>query len=119
MMSKKRATLIAAMVMAMGLTTIGTASAHDTATCGGLFGEVHGYHIVADYVTGEGSELLGGPGIEWPPTEYNAAGGAALPGGPGPGFHFGLGVAPGASFCTDSNSGVIYTNPGQGRPQNS
>lgn len=118
-MKAKRAGVIAAMVMAMSLTTIGAASAHGTATCGGLFGEVHGYHIVADYVTGIGSDVLAGPGIEWPPTEYNAAGGAALPGGPGPGFHFVNGVAPGASFCNEgAQSGVIYTNPGQGRPQN-
>ncbi len=119
MMTRTRATVIAAMVMALSLTTIGTASAHGEATCDGVFGEVHGYHVVADYVTGEGSEFLGGPGLDWPPTEYNAAGGAALPGGPGPAFHFGLGVPPGASFCTGANSAVIYSNPGQGRPQNS
>lgn len=71
-------------------------------TCSGLFGGYpHGYHIVADYVTGIGSELLGGPGIEWPPTGLNAAGGAALPGGPGPAFHGEKGVAPGASFCIE------------------
>jgi hypothetical protein len=64
-----------------------------------LGGHPHGYHIVADYVTGIGSELLGGPGIDWPPTGLNAAGGAVTPGGPGPGFHFIEGVAPGASFC--------------------
>jgi len=120
MMTNKRASLIAAMVMAMSLTTISSASAEGTPTCGGLFGEVHGYHIIADYVTGIGSDVLGGPGIEWPPTEYNAAGGAALPGGPGPAFHFVNKVAPGASFCTGTaNSYVIYSNPGRGRPQNS
>jgi hypothetical protein len=119
-MKTKRTIVMAAAVMAMSLATIGAASAHDTATCDNLFGEVHGYHILADYVTGIGSELLEGPGLDWPPTEYNAAGGAALPGGPGPAFHFVNEVAPGASFCTGgAQSGVIYTNPGQGRPQNS
>ena len=78
-------------------------------TCSALFeGYPHGYHILADYVTGVGSELLGGPGIDWPPTGLNAAGGAALPGGPGPSFHFENGVAPGASFCTDSSSPGVH-----------
>ena len=74
-------------------------AAHDESTCSDLFGYPHGYHIVADYVTGLGSELLGGPGIAWPPRGLNAAGGAALPGGPGPGFHFPNDIPPGASFC--------------------
>jgi hypothetical protein len=74
-------------------------------TCSRLFnGNPHGYHVVADYVTGIGSELLGGPGIAWPPTRVNAAGGAAHPGGP---YHGGA-IAPGASFCTDSNSPGIH-----------
>ena len=64
------------------------------------------YHIVADYVTGVGSTVLGGPGIEWPPSDLNAAGGAAVPGGPGPGFHFLNDIPPGASFCNpQANSG--------------
>lgn len=84
-------------------------AASDGPTCSTeLGGYPHGYHIIADYVTGVGSELLGGPGIEWPPTDLNAAGGAALPGGPGPAFHFVIGVAPGASFCTDSNSPGVH-----------
>lgn len=66
----------------------------------------HGQHIVGDYVTGIGHEDLG-----WPPTGQVGAtvaanGGAAVPGGPGPGYHFEeeIALAPGASFCTDSNS---------------
>jgi hypothetical protein len=89
---------------ALTISVTGIAAAHDESTCDNLFGFPHGYHVVADYVTGIGSEFLGGPGIDWPPTDVNAAGGAAMPGGPGPAFHFVNGVAPGASFCTDSNS---------------
>ena len=45
----------------------------------------------------------------WPPAggvgRYIAGEGASpAPGGPGPGFHFPNGFAPGASFCNDSNS---------------
>jgi hypothetical protein len=80
--------------------TVPAVAASGDPTCSELFGGYpHGYHIVADYVTGVGSELLGGPGIDWPPSGLNAAGGAAVPGGPGPGFHFGLEIPPGASFC--------------------
>ncbi|MGH9226538.1 MAG: hypothetical protein ACRD2W_22755 [Acidimicrobiales bacterium] len=100
----KRLTTAALLAAALTISTAGIASAGDGATCSDLFGYPHGYHIVADYVTGEGSEFLGGPGISWPPTGVNAAGGAAIPGGPGPGFHSIHGVAPGASFCTDSKS---------------
>ena len=64
--------------------------------------EVHGQHIVRDYVTG------GDLGQEWPPTTMRDLirenGGAVVPGGPGPGFHFPNDVPPGASFCTDSRS---------------
>lgn len=63
--------------------------------CSGIFGYPHGYHVIADYVTGIGSEALGGPGIQWPPAGLNAAGGAAMPGGPSHGHV----VPPGASFC--------------------
>ena len=83
----------------------GNASAHDGATCSGLGGiEVHGQHVVGDYVTGLGG--IGG-GLEWP---FNGIvgdavrenGGAVKPGGPGPGFHFTIdGLAPGASFCNE------------------
>ena len=78
------------------------AAAH--ATCsdvGFLDAEVHGKHVVRDYVAGD-------PALQWPPTggvgSVIGGDGAAIPGGPGPGFHFPNGVAPGASFCTDSRS---------------
>lgn len=57
---------------------------------------VHGQHVVRDYVSG------GALGQEWPPRGVGsliAGSGAALPGGPGPAFHFVHGFAPGASFC--------------------
>jgi hypothetical protein len=88
-----------AITLALGVAT-GTANGH--ATCEGLGGiEVHGQHIVGDYVTGVGG--IGG-GISWPPAgqvgqEVGDNGGAAVPGGPGPAFHFPNGFAPGASFC--------------------
>lgn len=67
--------------------------------------DVHGEHVVRDYVAG-----LGHHELEWPPRggvigrAVAENGGAATPGGPGPGFHFPNDVAPGASFCTDSRS---------------
>lgn len=74
-------------------------------TCSDTLGiEVHGQHVVADYVTGLHGDL------DWPPSDSNVGetvadnGGAALPGGPGPAFHFENGFAPGASFCNDSKS---------------
>lgn len=64
-------------------------------TCSDVVGEVHGHHVVGDYVTGAGHDNL-----DWPPAgQVNASGGAVLPGGPGPGFHFPNDFAPGASFC--------------------
>ena len=61
---------------------------------------VHGQHVVRDYVTG--GQLAG-----WPPAGGvgTAIGGtgAAVPGGPGPGFHFPNGFAPGASFCNEQS----------------
>jgi len=70
--------------------------ASDGPRCSELFGgNPHGYHIIADYVTGIGSELLGGPGIAWPPVGVNAAGGADAPGAP----KHGGALPPGASFC--------------------
>ena len=79
---------------------------HADPTCSDTLGiTVHGQHIVGDYVTGTGSGDL-----SWPPDGGEIGqvvadnGGAAIPGGPGPGFHFPHGVAPGASFCNDSQS---------------
>jgi hypothetical protein len=62
----------------------------------------HGHHVVADYVMGTGHA-----NEAWPPrggVVGAEAGdeGAALPGGPGPAFHFANDIPPGASFCTDS-----------------
>ena len=61
--------------------------------------DVHGQHIVGDYVTGIGHDALA-----WPPSggvvgDAIAGSGVVLAGGPGPGFHFPNGFAPGASFC--------------------
>lgn len=98
----KRTATAAIMAASLTLLLAGAASAHGEGTCSELLdGRPHGYHIVADYVTGIGSEFLGGPGINWPPTDVNGAGGAAIPGGPGPAFHGLLGVPPGASFCIE------------------
>jgi hypothetical protein len=69
-------------------------------TCSGTLGiAVHGQHIVGDYITG-----IGGANLDWPPKggvvgEATGGEGAAVPGGPGPGFHFPEGFSPGASFC--------------------
>jgi hypothetical protein len=86
----------------------GTASAHDSATCSGALGSaivVHGQHVVGDYVTGLGG--IFGDGLDWPPAgqvgdAVQENGGALIPGGPGPGFHFTIeGLPPGASFCNE------------------
>lgn len=54
--------------------------------------------MFGDYVSG-----IGNDSFEWPPAgQANAAGGAVLR--PGPGFRFPNGYAPGASFCTQSQS---------------
>lgn len=81
-------------------------STNPTPTCSDTLGiQVHGQHVIGDYVTGIGHDEL-----DWPPTGSDigdiiaANGGVVVPGGPGPGFHFENGVAPGASFCTDSRS---------------
>ena len=82
-----------------------SANAQGEPTCAGLGGiQVHGQHIIGDYVTGVGG--IGG-GLDWPPNgEVGAAiqengGGVQVRGGPGPGFHFKEGFAPGASFCNE------------------
>jgi hypothetical protein len=80
-----------------------TAQAHESTCSDSPLGiEVHGQHVIRDYVMGPGSSL------EWPPAGAVGAAiageGAEIPGGPGPGFHFPHGFAPGASFCNDSNS---------------
>lgn len=76
-------------------------------TCSGIVGEVHGHHIVGDYVTGAGHDNL-----DWPPAgQVNASGGAVLPGGPGPGFHFPNDFAPGASFCNPQSQSPGFHVP--------
>ena len=99
---RSAARIVAAGALLIGaLGTPAAVAAHGT--CSDTLGiEVHGQHIVGDYVIG------GGLGT-WPPSGGvvgDAAGGRgpAIPGGPGPGFHFPNGFAPGASFCNDSNS---------------
>ena len=102
--------LSAAVLTAMAATAIPAtgALAHESATCHDAFGsgiEVHGQHIVGDYVTGLGG--IFGDGLTWPPRgqvgeAVQASGGAVMPGGPGPGFHFTRdGLPPGASFCPE------------------
>ncbi len=65
--------------------------------------EVHGQHVIGDYVTGLGHGVL-----TWPPRGQVGAAvgsdGPAVVGGPGPGFHFPRGIAPGASFCVLQSS---------------
>jgi hypothetical protein len=103
----KRTLLAAAVVSLVIATSSGLAGASpEGPTCSGTLGiEVHGQHIVADYVTG-----IGHMDLDWPPSggvvgqTVASNGGVAIAGGPGPGFHFPNGFAPGASFCNDSNS---------------
>ena len=89
-------------------------AAHASPTCSTTLGiVVHGQHIVGDYVTGIGHTALG-----WPPQggvvgDAVAGQGAAIPGGPGPGFHFPNGFAPGASFCLPQSQ-APGSHPGGG-----
>lgn len=97
--------MVAATIVLAAAGATGAGAGAATPTCSGTLGvEVHGQHIVGDYVTGVGHDTL-----PWPPAgglvgEATAGSGVAIRGGPGPGFHFPNNVAPGASFCTDSNS---------------
>jgi hypothetical protein len=86
---------------------VGHVAAHEP-TCadvGALAIVVHGQHVVRDYVIGGGLD-------EWPPSgaigDAIRGSGAALPGGPGPAFHFANGFAPGASFCNDASSPGLH-----------
>jgi len=83
----------------------GAQSGNATPTCSDVLDiDVHGEHIVADYVTGTLHE-----NFEWTPGEGKVGqvvadnGGAAVRGGAGRG-HLDADIAPGASFCTDSQS---------------
>ena len=99
----RRILLATTTVAALVLTAVVPVAAHEP-TCvdfAPLGIVVHGQHVVRDYVTGgalPGWPAAGGVG------QYVAGQGAAVPGGPGPGFHFPNDFAPGASFCTDSSS---------------
>ena len=89
-----------AVAAAVVLATAGATLAAGKPTCGGVVGMVHGHHVVADYVDGEGHDVM-----TWPPAgQVDAAGGAAHPGAPGAHGHMLVGIAPGASFCTGSNA---------------
>ena len=77
----------------------GPAAAADPTCSGVLDVAVHGQHVVGDYVTG-----VGRANLDWPPAggvvgQETGGEGVAVAGGPGPGFHFPNGFAPGASFC--------------------
>lgn len=104
-MSARRATIARLLVggaaaAAALVATPGPAVAEGSPTCGGVVGTVHGHHVVSDYVDGEGHDSM-----TWPPAgQVDAAGGAAHPGAPGAHGHMLAGIAPGASFCTASNS---------------
>lgn len=93
-------------LLLLGVAGVAPVAAHGP-TCSDTLGiAVHGQHIVGDYV-------IGGGLTEWPPKGGVVGGavggsGAAVPGGPGPGFHFPNGFAPGASFCNDSNSPGVH-----------
>jgi len=103
------------LVAALGL--LATAGAATTTAAGNptcvdfqaLGIEVHAQHVIRDYITG--GALAG-----WPPAGGigGAIGGsgAVLPGGPGPGFHFPNGFAPGASFCLSQAGSPGFHVPG-------
>jgi hypothetical protein len=115
-----RPLVLATIALPTGLLLFAAASISDASpasagkTCSTTLGiAVHGQHIVGDYVTG-----IGRANIDWPPkggVVGQAVGGqgAAVPGGPGPGFHFIEGFAPGASFCL-SQSQSPGAHPGGG-----
>jgi len=107
----KRTFLTAAVTVFSLAATTGVASAGPQGpTCSDTLGiKVHGQHIVGDYVTG-----IGHTDLAWPPPAglvgqtVAANGGVVVAGGPGPGFHFPNGFAPGASFCNGSNSPGLH-----------
>ena len=106
-MRRSRLAALAAIAVIGTALSAGPGAAHGDPTCEGVFGTdlvVHGQHVIGDYVTGIGG--LSGA-LDWPPKgavgeAVKANGGAAVPGGPGPGFHFTVpGLPPGASFCNE------------------
>jgi hypothetical protein len=101
----RRGVVLAAAGLAVAALGATPASA-GTPTCSDVMGiAVHGQHIIGDYVTG-----LGGMTMGWPPSggvvgaAVSGNGGVTIAGGPGPGFHFPNGFAPGASFCNSQSS---------------
>lgn len=101
----RAAAAVGGVLLLMGVTP-GMSLAAGTPTCSDALGSgivVHGQHVVGDYVTGLGGVF--GHGLSWPPAgqvgdAVQERGGASIPGGPGPGFHFTIdALAPGASFC--------------------
>jgi len=103
---------IAILVLAVCLSWLGSSPVlAATPTCSDVLGIAnHGQHIVGDYVTGIGHDELG-----WSPAgqvgEAIAGEGAAIPGGPGPGFHFPNDFAPGASFCNSQSQAPGFHVP--------
>lgn len=99
-------TRIALLVSALvALAAAGAGGAAADPTCSGTLEiEAHGQHVIGDYVTG-----IGHTDLAWPPAggvvgdAMQGGGGVATAGGPGPGFHFPNGFAPGASFCLDQS----------------
>lgn len=96
----RRFFVAALLASALSTLTLSAATAHEpTCSDGPLAISNHGQHVVRDYVSG-------GVATEWPPSGVGASiagSGAFLPGGPGPGFHFPNGFAPGASFCNSQS----------------
>jgi len=108
-MKMRRLLISTAALAALMLGAVAPVAAAGEPTCSDTLGIAnHGQHIVGDYVAGIGHDTLG-----WPPSGEVVGGtiagdGAAVPGGPGPGYHFPNGFAPGASFCNDSNAPGIH-----------
>lgn len=103
----RRLILTAAAAAMLAAAAAAPVAAHESTCTSSIGTEVHGQHVLGLYVVGGQLAL-----DSWPPTggvgQFIAGDGAALPGGPGPGFHFPNGFAPGASFCTDSNSPGLH-----------
>lgn len=96
-MRRLAAGLLAAGAATVAVTVAGLSPAGAGPTCAATLEiAVHGQHVIGDYVTGTHD-------VAWPPAggvgAATGGSGAALPGGPGPAFHFENGFAPGASFC--------------------
>lgn len=101
--SNLRVVLGAAVVAATTFAMTGSPASAGEPACAGYKGVAnHGEHVITDYVLGA---VVGGEELEsWPPPggigdAVGDQGGAALPGGPGPAYHFVVGAPPGASFC--------------------